>query len=556
VSDLQTRALSLLQEGRADEAAELLTEARAKGDARIDGVLALALQLAGRLDEAAAAYRRAIRHAETQLAGLHFNLGTALAAAGDAEDAAAAYTDALALAPDLAVARMNLGTIHHQKGRLDDAEAAFRAVLAQDPDDTRARTNLGAVLCAQRRFADAEAELAQAATGDDDEAPRAQAGLAVALTGLGRHAEAIAAAEGATMRAPELAEAHEQLAAASYSAGEHARAIEAAKRALELEESATVREILGASLNAIGELEGAAEQFRKCAELNPRAANPWRNLGAVLDNLRDRDGAIAAYREVLAREPDDDAAWKSLAGVLSRKGEVAEAVEILERMQAKEPDDVSLAHLLASLRGDQLPAPPPGYVTGLFDQYAPRFDQHLVKDLGYIGPAAIAEVLGDERALRAADLGCGTGMVGERIRAICDHLIGVDLSPKMLDLARGKGVYDELMERDIVEYVDGAEPFDLVTAADVLIYVGDPAPLFAAVAKKLRGRFAFTIETGGGDVGWHLERWGRYSHSAEAIEKLGAAHGLAVDRKERLILRHEQSRPVDALVYVLRSKHP
>src|SRR4051812_33847926 len=116
--------MALLREGRADEAATLLDQQR--GDPRIDPVLAFAMQLAGRLDEASDAYGRAIEHASAQLAGLHVNRGQTLSGAGRYDEAAAAYEAALTLAPDVNVARINLGTIRHRQGRLADAERVFR----------------------------------------------------------------------------------------------------------------------------------------------------------------------------------------------------------------------------------------------------------------------------------------------------------------------------------------------------------------------------------------------------------------------------------------------
>ena len=56
--------------------------------------------------------------------------------------------------------------------------------------------------------------------------------------------------------------------------------------------------------------------------------------------------------------------------------------------------------------------------------------------------------------------------------------------------------------------------FDLIVAADVLVYVGDLAPLFAAVETALTadGLFAFSVETYEGD-GYRLEPTIRFAHS-------------------------------------------
>ena len=60
---------------------------------------------------------------------------------------------------------------------------------------------------------------------------------------------------------------------------------------------------------------------------------------------------------------------------------------------------------------------------------------------------------------------------------------------------------------------------------------------------------------GGGDAGWRLERWGRYSHTASHVEALASQHGLTITKREEIVLRHEQSKGVNAIVYVLRCDH-
>ena len=94
---------------------------------------------------------------------------------------------------------------------------------------------------------------------------------------------------------------------------------------------------------------------------------------------------------------------------------------------------------------------PQAYVARLFDDYAWRFDKHLIKNLGYRAPALIAEALSavapDRRFALALDLGCGTGLMGEALRGRVDRLTGVDLSAAMIAKARERGVYDRARGR-------------------------------------------------------------------------------------------------------------
>ena len=134
---------------------------------------------------------------------------------------------------------------------------------------------------------------------------------------------------------------------------------------------------------------------------------------------------------------------------------------------------------------------PQAYVARLFDDYAPRFEAHLTGTLGYRAPALIAEAMSAPRRAAASPRpsisAAATGLMGEALRDRVDHLTGVDLSPAMIAKARERGVYDALVVGDAAALLRRQPPaaFDLIVAADSLVYIGDLAPLFAAVATAL-----------------------------------------------------------------------
>ena len=71
-------------------------------------------------------------------------------------------------------------------------------------------------------------------------------------------------------------------------------------------------------------------------------------------------------------------------------------------------------------------------------------------------------------------MGCGTGLLGTEIKNHCSKLEGIDLSNKMLALAKQKDVYDKLSQFDIVEYLSTMPlGFDHYVASDVFVYVVD-----------------------------------------------------------------------------------
>ena len=71
------------------------------------------------------------------------------------------------------------------------------------------------------------------------------------------------------------------------------------------------------------------------------------------------------------------------------------------------------------------------------------------------------------------------------IKQICSYLEGIDLSEKMLDQARGKGIYDELIKSDILTYLSNKKMrFNYFVATDVFNYVGDLSDVFSLIKSQ------------------------------------------------------------------------
>jgi predicted TPR repeat methyltransferase len=208
----------------------------------------------------------------------------------------------------------------------------------------------------------------------------------------------------------------------------------------------------------------------------------------------------------------------------------------------------------------------PGYVRALFDGYAGRFDGDLTGRLRYAVPelieAALPGLLGVPAGrLDIIDLGCGTGLAGVALRPYARRLHGVDLSPRMLDRARARGIYDDLEAADLATALraGGAAAWDLAVAADVLVYVGDLTPVFAAAAAALRpgGLLIASAEQapdgdGAGD-GVVLLPTRRYAHGAGHIRAAAAAAGLSVTALDPVTPRWESRQPLPGWLFVLKA---
>jgi predicted TPR repeat methyltransferase len=167
----------------------------------------------------------------------------------------------------------------------------------------------------------------------------------------------------------------------------------------------------------------------------------------------------------------------------------------------------------------------------------------------------VAGVLAGRRVARAVDLGCGTGLMGAELRPLTERLEGVDLSARMLSGARRKGLYDRLEQVELVAFLGGdSGGIDLLTAADVMNYVGPLPPVLAAAQKTLArgGLFGFSLELHAG-MGTLLQRRQlRYAHNADEALAESRAAGFEVVAAERMAIRRERDAPVDGLVLLLR----
>jgi hypothetical protein len=121
------------------------TVAKSPGKARPRKNLGVALDQAGKSDEAIAQYLEAIR-IEPHSAVTYANLGTALYESGRKADAIACYRTALRYSPGLAEAHLNLGIALEDRGNAAEAILHYREALRLRPGLLQARDNLESLL--------------------------------------------------------------------------------------------------------------------------------------------------------------------------------------------------------------------------------------------------------------------------------------------------------------------------------------------------------------------------------------------------------------------------
>jgi predicted TPR repeat methyltransferase len=417
------------------------------------------------------------------------------------------------------------GVQHSEAGRTVEAEACFEASLALWPERSSTLFNLGAMRVRLGKHEAALAVLERALALDAEQAD-AWCQRGIALAALERRTEAVASFERALQLDP-------QCAPALYH--------------------------LGCTLNELHRHTQALPAFERLLKLQPQHAEAWFRHGQTLQLLDRHADALPSYERSLGLDAANPQAWLNRAGILKDGARRADAVAAYRAALAHGAEAEQVQFHLAALEGRDTPASAPRrYVQELFDDYAERFEQHLVGALNYRGHKVLVDLLqraaAGRRLQHALDLGCGTGLCGPLLKAFVADIDGVDLSAQMLAQARRLGVYRRLVQADITEHLQRTDQsHDLVVAADVFTYIGDLHTVFGAVQRVLRrgGLFGFSVEAAADDMDFQLQGSLRYAHSRRHVEALAQQHGYALLQCMQQPLREDQRRPINALYVVL-----
>jgi predicted O-linked N-acetylglucosamine transferase (SPINDLY family) len=260
---------------------------------------------AGRLEEAAALYREALRLAP-RAAKAHLNLGIALQALGDEAGAVACYESALALDAANPYAAYNFGKLRYERGAPAEAERLLRQALGAKPAFPEARIMLACALEAQGRLEAAAAELDAALR----ERPRDFGALFI-QAGILRRLGRLDAAAAALRQALAIDSQHLDARAALFHV-----------------------------LEAGGDLEGAARELEAVLARRPGWAQALFNYGAVLQKLLRPAQAEDALRRAIAADPGFTRAYRMLGSALLGQCRIEEALDLYRR-SPREPEIVS-----------------------------------------------------------------------------------------------------------------------------------------------------------------------------------------------------------------------
>ncbi len=314
-----------------------------------------------------------------------------------------------------------------------------------------------------------------------------------------------------------------------------------------------MRLTLARALGAAGDTQGAMAVARDAASLHPDVAVVASALGDAMLAAGHLPTAIGEFQRALRLDPDCADARDGLGRAWLEAGEAEKALEAFQMLD--DPPAAKIAEAQAMRAASRSNA---NYVRHLFDQFSVDYDARMIGQLGYQAPAilrAFADMMaiGADRKLAILDLGCGTGLCGAAFRDMASCLDGIDLSPAMIARARALGIYDELVVADIESGLASLDrEYDLMLAADTVVYLGDLEPVLSGVAAHLvpDGMFLFTAEAKEG-AGFELGPKRRWRHSDPYLRDAAATAGFEVAGLMACSPRSEAGVPVAGFAVAL-----
>ena len=339
-----------------------------------------------------------------------------------------------------------------------------------------------------------------------------------------------------------------------------------------------VWKLMGAATLRLDDPEKAIECTERCLSLNPKDGNAWGLLGEALRDSGSYEAAADAYLKSVELEPEtlalqehlmlmiasmrDRALVSAMIGkwsiAFADGGRIDSGIEKIGTMFEKElrvtrefghsiilrnfgnilfmlgrPEDAIAAYTRSTVPVTDSAAEREkshDEIKTAFAGLSPYYDYNSLAQ-GIAGRMAtfVGNAVRARSGLRVLDAACGTGLLGGHLRDRAEHLVGIDLSPELIDIARKKKTYHELVCGDLVQAMEERDDrFDLVTCCDALYFLADLTGFFAAAASRLApgGVLAFTVDPCSDQFDVTMTAKGEYAHSRRYVRRLAAESGF------------------------------
>ena len=568
------QALTLHEQGRFDEAENLYRQIlqTAPNNPDVLNLLGLVAQAKGVHNEAVELFYQAIRQAPTH-APFYFNLALSLDMWGKPFEAIDTYQKALSLKPDIKEAWNNIGNIY--KGLKDNpnATSAYQKAIALDKDYAEPQANLAYLnhdiqalteLCRkhpenaqsfyflanefynQQDYKRAEQNIIQAENCAPADADIKNL-YGLILLAKKQPKEAKVYFQKALLLNPQNISALINLANQETADLEIKEAEKHYKRALELSPQDLDAHINYANfLYHQHRLPEALEEYRSAVIINPAQPEISNNLGIILKDLGEYEEALGLFFNAFNLAPQIEEISVNIAETLTLlyAKDIETAKKIAQNWYKLAPDNTFAIHTKAALTGEKDIENTQIYAEKLFDNFADNYELVLQK-LDYGVVRSLRDFTGNVQG-RIVDLGCGTGLAGMVYKTPSTELIGVDISEKMLQRAKEKGIYQELIKSDILSYLQNKPQADLFIAADVFNYIGELLPIFKAIFPQ---KLAFSTENLQLEEDYALQPNGRFAHTSQYIKECLEKAGYKDIQSKETSLRTENGQTVQGTLW-------
>jgi tetratricopeptide (TPR) repeat protein len=266
---------------------------------------AVALQRAGRVDEAEALCRR-ILQANPAHAGALNLLGGMARMRGDHVRALDLIRHAIEAQPNHAAYHHNLAAVYREMGKFDEAIHCCQSALELQPDQLESHVHIGLAYQFAKRWRDAERIFREISTCWP-KAPHGPQALGDCARQQGRMHEAVEFYREALARSPDLGPVHL---------------------------------ILGTHLLTSDDPATAEQHLRRAAELLPRNLPALVNLGSCLTRLKREREALSVYKQALPLAPHDVMLNVNIGLALVGCGNYSEAEKWLASALRVDPNNV------------------------------------------------------------------------------------------------------------------------------------------------------------------------------------------------------------------------
>jgi tetratricopeptide (TPR) repeat protein len=282
----------------------------------------------GRFSEAAPLFEhaRALDPGQARFAFLH---GTALAGLQRMEPAIAAWQAAIRQDPNFADPYLALGKAQRKLGRVQEALSTYRKLLRAQPNNVDGYIALSSALAETGQIAEAEAPLRRALQHTQDAKMLASIhnNLAIVLSQLNRHEEALESLDRTKALAPDLPSLDQRRIDRLYQMGRYEECLVQYRKLLEQNSTdASLHRAYNSLLFRLGRMDEFLASYDRAPQTREILLGKARFL-----SLQKRGTEVAnIYNTLLARDPLDVVALSGWASNLITLGQHREALAIFE----------------------------------------------------------------------------------------------------------------------------------------------------------------------------------------------------------------------------------